>query len=364
MICRFIMPFRDSVCIELQNLGEKEINIEGEVQSAGYTWEEEESMYFHARWKCDHDLVASHESPFDIPYLLSNGRGVLVGASTLLMNPTSVPGSNGNWWGEGDEKIYVDDDVFPSFFGTGSEDYYNYAWSSPRIFSHAYCGQTRNDGPGNRGHVVNFRWHILDPVPFNERIAFYIELRSHGTVPGFSYARTVYYYGMTGIYDDYVPLTAAGVRLPELPESWSPEQYRFSENAVFFEAGEVVDPAARVTVEHNRIWTESKLLVWKPQSPDDELKFDIPVESKGRYLVLFTACRSPESGSFRARINGVELKSGGNPVVDLYEPYGTLSRSIRFAPVELDSGMNTIALVNEGTEGQQIGIDFIWIKKQ
>ena len=39
------------------------------------------------------------------------------------------------WWGEGDEKIYVDGEDFPSHFGTGTEDYYGYAWCRPEEFA-------------------------------------------------------------------------------------------------------------------------------------------------------------------------------------------------------------------------------------
>ncbi len=361
MTCRFVMPFRDSVCIELQNFGKEKISVEGTVQTEDYLWKEGESMYFRARWKTNHDLLASHDSPFDIPYLLANGRGMLAGVSTLLMNPTSVPSSNGNWWGEGDEKIFVDGDTFPSIFGTGSEDYYNYAWSSGKIFSYGYCGQTRNDGPGNRGHVTNFRWLILDPIPFRERIAFYMELLSHGTVPGFSYARTVYYYGMPGIYDDHVPLMEADVQLPQLPEYWSPTGYRFSENAIFYEAEELAESMTQSFFEKNRIWTGGKLLDWRPKHVGDELKFNIPVESDGEYLLLFTVCKSPHSGSFRAKIDNLVMKFGDSDRVDLYEPYGMQSRGIRFTPLELESGIHTITLINQSKEGRSIGIDFIWI---
>jgi hypothetical protein len=38
------------------------------------------------------------------------------------MNPVTI------WWGEGDEKIWVDGEAFPSIFGTGTEDYYAYSW--------------------------------------------------------------------------------------------------------------------------------------------------------------------------------------------------------------------------------------------
>ena len=54
------------------------------------------------------------------------------------------------------------EEPLPRIFGTGSEDYFNYAWSSPDIFLFPYCGQPRNDGPGNRGFVTNNRWHIID----------------------------------------------------------------------------------------------------------------------------------------------------------------------------------------------------------
>ena len=45
-----------------------------------------------------------------------------VGNMYQISNP--VP----NWWGEGDEKIYIDGEKFPGTFGTGTEDYYGYAY--------------------------------------------------------------------------------------------------------------------------------------------------------------------------------------------------------------------------------------------
>jgi hypothetical protein len=363
MTCRFVMPFRDSVSIRIKNFGEEEIRIQGNIHSAYYEWKEGSSMHFRARWRINHDLVASNESPFDVPYLLANGRGVVVGAAALVMNPTSVPTSNGNWWGEGDEKIFVDRDAFPSFFGTGSEDYYNYAWSSPELFSHGYCGQTRNDGPGNRGHVTNFRWHILDPVPFSQRIGFYMELLSHGVVPGFSYGRIVYHYGIPGIYDDHIPLMETDVELPLMPEYWTPLKYRGSSNADFYEAEEVVEVRDHVTLKVDRRWTEGKMLVWTPEAVGDELKFNIPVESDGEYLLLFTVCKSPESGSFKANIGNQKIDFGNSDRVDLYESYGILSRSIRTSRIKLEAGMQTITLINQSSDGRSIGIDFIWTLK-
>ena len=38
-----------------------------------------------------------------------------MGAMLNIMNPVIW------WWGEGDEKVYIDGEEFPSIFGTGTE---------------------------------------------------------------------------------------------------------------------------------------------------------------------------------------------------------------------------------------------------
>jgi hypothetical protein len=123
MICRFLMPFRESARMVLDNRGSQAVTVTGHADVKQYRWKEDSTMHFRARWRMDHDLVASEENPQDLPFVLANGKGVFVGATSLLLNPTSVPSSWGNWWGEGDEKIFVDNDETPSIFGTGSEDY-------------------------------------------------------------------------------------------------------------------------------------------------------------------------------------------------------------------------------------------------
>ena len=80
----------------------------------------------------------------------------------------------GGWWGEGDEKFFVDGEKFPSTIGTGSEDYFGYAWCCPQLFQNAYHNQTHNDG-NNSGHVSVNRWHIADNMPFQKSFEGCIE---------------------------------------------------------------------------------------------------------------------------------------------------------------------------------------------
>ena len=70
----------------------------------------------------------------------------------------------GGWWGEGDEKFFVDGEKFPSTFGTGSEDYFGYAWCHPGLFQRPFHCQTMT--MSNQGHQSVLRWHVADNIPF------------------------------------------------------------------------------------------------------------------------------------------------------------------------------------------------------
>lgn len=357
MICRFVMPYRDSVKLSMKNSGTQPLFVSGEVLHGKYEWIEGKSMHFRARWRVDHDLYSSNEKPYDIPYLVAHGKGVVVGAAAMIMNPTSIPSSWGNWWGEGDEKIFVDDDAFPSFFGTGSEDYYNYAWSSSELFACGYCGQPRNDGPANRGFVTNYRYHILDPIPFTSYMGFYMELLSHGPVPGFSYGRIIYHYALPGLVDDHIPLSDHDVKLPQLPENWMPARRYFCANADFYQAEDIVREDHTFELIEHAIWAGGKILVWK----GSDISFSLPILEKGEYVIVVTASKHPGAGSFESEIGGQKLKFGEQTLVDLSAPYGTVARNFVAAPVKLTAGEQTLTLINKSDPGKPIGIDFIWI---
>jgi hypothetical protein len=366
MTCRYVMPFARSCKIFLQNRGKQPVGAAGAVLPGDCKWDEDRSMHFRARWRVDHDLVADTGGGVqDLPFLVANGRGVYVGTSTILLNPSPCPHPSGSWWGEGDEKIFVDDDVQPSTFGTGSEDYYNYSWSSPDIFIFPYCGQPRNDGPANRGFVTNHRWHILDALPFQQRIAFYMELFSHERVPGFSYARLAYHYGRPGIMDDHVNISDEDLRLLELPETWMPVARRGSANSVFHQFEEITDTPLQL--REGRLWAGGSVAVWRPTKPGDELSLKVPVAEAGRYALRFTAALTAKSGKFSASLDGKPILGADEPV-DLFVPYRTLLRTFSSPTLDLSQGEHQITLRYEGgPEGvpePEIGLDFLWVQKR
>ncbi len=367
MTCRFIMPFERSLILVLENRGGQAVRVAGEAVPMDFAWNER-TMHFRARWRVDHGLVASGEDVQDLPFLLARGKGVYVGTTSILLNPATVPTPWGNWWGEGDEKVFVDDDTVPSIFGTGSEDYYNYSWSSPDIFFFPYCGQPRNDGPGNRGFVTNYRWHILDPIPFAHSIGFSIELNSHERTPGMTYARTGYYYARPGTIDDHEAIMPDDLRELRLPDGWQPAARFGARNSVFYAAEEVMGDKKDTVLREGRLWAGGRLLAWTPEKPGDRKKMTIQVGSPGKTQVHITAALTPRSGRVTAWLDGLPAGGTGKPeTIDLYDPFRTLLRTFSLEPVELPPGTYTLIIEFEGAEAgvsrPEIGLDFVWVQK-
>jgi len=180
MVCRWVMPYETSAQLELVNLGDEPV--EARVRIATESWEwDERSMHFRAAWRAD-DVARGSEFQ-DWNFIEIAGRGVFVGDQWTVLNP------NGSWWGEGDEKIYIDDDHqrdFPSHFGTGTEDYYG--WAGGRVptredeFSHPFLANIRVGGLDGftRGFNICTRQRGLDAIPFQRQFRFDME-SSFGT---------------------------------------------------------------------------------------------------------------------------------------------------------------------------------------
>ena len=94
----------------------------------------------------------------------TKGKGHYVG--TVLAVRTRSPA----WFGEGDEKIYIDGEAKASIWGTGTEDYFLCAWglkqTSTPYFGVPYFDQWGIVG----GHTSAYRWHLNDPIVFNTGI--------------------------------------------------------------------------------------------------------------------------------------------------------------------------------------------------
>lgn len=360
MTCRFVMPFAHSAVVRAINFGDQPVTISGAAVRGPWAWGDR-SMHFRARWRADHDLLGDPRNPQDIPFLVARGAGRYVGTASIMLNPTDVPTPGGGWWGEGDEKVIVDDDTTPSTYGTGSEDYYNYAWSIPDIFGFAYCGQPRNDGPGNRGFVTNHRWHVVDSLPFRQSIAFYMELWPHRVVPGYSYARIAYHYARPGLADDHTRITPADVRPLELP-AWTARAEGGARGSVFTEAERLLGADDRVTRAEGNLYSGGAAAVWRPGKPGEVLDLPFLVDEGGDYAVGVCAQLSTDSG--RVVLLWLDGNHDGAAEIDLSAPARTMLRRVGLPAQHLDRGGHTLHVGFVADPGQVVAMDFLWVQRR
>jgi hypothetical protein len=130
--------------------------------------------------------------------LEAEGSGQYVGCN-LNIHPLRRSKIDGwNWYGEGDEMIFVDDDDEgtrwpPTLHGTGTEDYFNTAWGPDEKFDSPFFGLTLSQGHNFTGYISWYRWHLLDPVRFSRRIRISIE-HGHANRRSDDFSSTAYWY--------------------------------------------------------------------------------------------------------------------------------------------------------------------------
>jgi hypothetical protein len=359
MTCRFVMPYEKSMRLEIRNHTSQTVGLEGAVTLSDWQWDER-SMYFRAKWRANHDLLAG-DPVIDLPYLVAIGKGVFVGCAAIIMNPSGVPTANGNWWGEGDEKFFVDGEATPSTFGTGSEDYFNYSWSRSHLFSHPYCGQPLMSGPDTSGYLSNHRYQVTDAIPFETSFAAYMELLPHTRTPGLSYARIAYHYAQPNAIDDHIGLMPSDLIVPVLPKR-ELQALRGAKGARFFlpEQLDLRATAGRLETVDSPLATQLQVALWHAEK-GGKLTFKLPVEKAGPVSITLIALHRPDGGSVRLLLNGEKVPvRGGADEARLHSPHSHRVLNVRFDVVKLEAGSHEVVL--ECTEAGPVGLDCVWVR--
>ena len=147
-----------------------------------------------------------------------------MGDTLTIMNPVQ------KWWGEGDEKIWVDGEDFPSLFGTGTEDYYAYSWGgrSTDFYEHPFHAQPHShlynklnrkadDERNSQGYSTETRSRALDTMPFGSSLQLDMEVWS-GTDCEMGYGVGAYWYGFADTSSNRQPEPVEVLNVPPLPE--------------------------------------------------------------------------------------------------------------------------------------------------
>jgi hypothetical protein len=176
--CYWPMPFHRSARIEIFNAGEHSLkqfyyHVDYELGP-----QPEGTALFHAEFRQAMNLTGQVTSDDYVNlegkdnYVLfeTEGRGHYAGCFLY------VDTEPGGWWGEGDDMIFIDHDTLPTITGTGSEDYFNNAWTFHHAFTFPWYGCPLLAPRADGGVYTNlYRFHGPDPVRFQSHIRVTIE---------------------------------------------------------------------------------------------------------------------------------------------------------------------------------------------
>ena len=143
-------------------------------------------------------------------FMEAMGRGHFLGVTHAVLQNQS------DWFGEGDDMIFIDGDSLPTINGTGSEDYYNGAWGfGDQIYSYPNVGAPYMADPQKvGGRTCLYRWHLESPITFEKSIRVTME-HGHANHRSDNFYSTAYWY-QTEPHAAFPALPEPALRVPKV----------------------------------------------------------------------------------------------------------------------------------------------------
>jgi hypothetical protein len=396
--CYWYMPFAKRAVIKLTNDGRKRRSVRFTICHDSCA-NADKLLRFHAKWHRDawpfgeKDRYVRGDRYPDWPLLITKGRGRFCGVHLHVWNPNpfgkarkglppnigeypkeilAVMNAAGNrwWWGEGDEKFFVDNEKFPSTFGTGSEDYFGYAWAAhnPVEFESALQNQPLNKN-NSLGHVSNNRFQIADGIPFQKSFEACIE-KYHPNEWPLLYSSIAYWYQAPGGNDPYGPVPVdRRVDYYVEPEKPRPVKglYEGETNlkVVKCEGGDAVTQRMR---GFGPGWSGSAHMLWRNGTKGSKLTLEFEVDEKTEYGIELRLTKAPDYGIFRFSIDGKKILDS----VDLYDPKVVPAPPLDAGRMQLDKGKHKLLIeiigANPKTKAGHVGkhllgLDYMKLRK-
>lgn len=231
----FTMPFRKKARITIENQG----NMKIDAFYYNIDWQRhrsipEDAAYFYAEyrqaaptpgrtadWNLNGDPQTNnhvnHDGKDNYVMFETEGRGHYVGVTHSILQ------NQGDWWGEGDEMIFIDNKTSPTMIGTGSEDYYLGAWcyggcgispfgNSFPTFAYTHYGNPINGGDHRGSKWMVYRFHTDSPIPFKNYFKMTME-HGHANHRSDNWYTVAYWY-MQGSHKLRKALPSVAERIP------------------------------------------------------------------------------------------------------------------------------------------------------
>ena len=221
----FPMPFEKSAVLTITNEGKTRADTWAYLDYVSLQEPLEGVGYFHAQyrqqapcrgwtdgWKSDYEPQIEGKKNLDgkgnYVFLEAEGRGHFVGLTQAVLQ------NQDDWYGEGDEMIFIDGSELPVINGTGTEDYFGGSWDykgpngPAQPFAYQAIGTpyiVNNEKVG--GRYCSYRWHLEAPIPFRKSIKVSIE-HGHANHRSDNFYTVAYWYQ-----------TEPHAKFPELPKA-------------------------------------------------------------------------------------------------------------------------------------------------
>jgi len=263
--CYWRMPFRESARVTVTN--------ESDQHGCGLyyylDWEQhaslpEDTVYFCAQYR-----QAAPAQPGDYVILDTTGRGHYAG--TVY----SVHQMETGWFGEGDDRFYIDGEDMPSLRGTGSEDYFSDAWGF-RGFCRPFFGVSLWEGYFAGDRVTAYRWHLADPVVFQKSLRVSIEHK------GSIFTDQIVQLGSFIERPDWISSVALWYQVP--PASLDEALPALSERLPPYRIMPAEDLTRRAKPEM-LVLPQDGAVTYLPATPEASIEFDFEIPQEGRYVV-------------------------------------------------------------------------------
>ena len=240
---KFAMPFKKKAKITGTNEGEQAVN----AFYYNIDWEKHkslpaETMYFHAQYRQQTPTDGwTNEWPNNYVPKINDHKNVdgignyimmeATGAGNYIGATHSIIQNQGDWWGEGDEMMYIDGAKDAQIKGTGAEDYYLGAWcyggcginpfgGTKPTFAYQTYGNPQNGGDNKGAEWTVYRFHDNSPIPFKKSFKMTIE-HGHANHRSDNYYTVAYWY-QTEPHAAFPGLSPVKSRIPSILEVGGP----------------------------------------------------------------------------------------------------------------------------------------------
>lgn len=330
MTARFVMPYRSSFELAIDNTGDRDLHVAGAVRTTPWTWDER-SMHFRATW-----FSSGRFAPEATTSTRITGRGAYLGARLRVANTELSP------WDAGTSLLA---DGTRAASRANARDVYGLTdcagdASLGRSTATPWQGFVSGSGPRCFGEFELYRLRVLDAVPFEREL---VELREYVSSDGSSAQRAgcVYYYARPGATHDSPKMPA------RVDDAWPRLSFHRAWDAVEAEDARVADSAPDVRLERlprsgaNPLSGGQELRVIGRRA-GDHVELEIPCDP-GRRAISVLAARGSDLGRVRLSVDGrvaVEAHDAHAPE----PPAEAWIRDVRGEPVEsIDLGTHDVA---------------------